>query len=92
MSTNEIMSKIEALREWESLIANAQEEDEALRDSIKADMLAKGLDEMEVGQYIVRWTPVLTTRFDSTGFKKSHGDLYKEFTKQTASRRFSISC
>ena len=29
MSTNEIISKIEALREWESLIANAQEEAEA---------------------------------------------------------------
>ena len=28
MSTNEIISKIEALREWESLIANAQEEAE----------------------------------------------------------------
>ena len=36
MSTTEIISKIEALREWESLIANAQEEAEALRDSIKA--------------------------------------------------------
>ena len=33
MSTNEIISKIEALREWESLIANAQEEAELIRES-----------------------------------------------------------
>ena len=65
---------------------------EALRDAIKADMLAKGLEEMEAGKFIVRWTPVLSNRFDTTGFKKAHGDLYKAFTKQTASRRFTISC
>ena len=44
------------------------------------------------GQYIVRWTSVLSNRFDTTGFKKVYGDLYKAFTKQTSSRRFSISC
>lgn len=92
MSANEMIKNIEALQEMEAFLEEVKNETEALRDSIKADMLAKGIDEMEVGQYIVRWTPVLTTRFDSTGFKKSHADLYKEFTKQTASRRFSISC
>ena len=29
--------------------------------------------------------------FDSSAFKKSYADLYKTFTKQVASRRFSIS-
>ena len=51
MSTNEIISKIEALREWESLIANAQEEAEALRDSIKAEMEKRDLEELEAGAY-----------------------------------------
>ena len=91
MSTNEIISKIEALREWESLIANAQEEADALRDSIKAEMEQRDLEELEAGAYIVRWTSVLSNRFDTTAFKKAHGELYKEYTKQSASRRFSIS-
>ena len=46
---------------------------------------------MTAGNYIVRWTAVLTNRFDTTAFKKAHGELYKEYTKQSASRRFSIS-
>ena len=87
MSTNEIISKIEALREWESLIANAQEEAEALRDSIKSEMEKRDLEELEAGAYIVRWTSVLSNRFDSSAY----ADLYKSFTKQVASRRFSIS-
>ena len=91
MSTNEIISKIEALREWESLITNAQEEAESLRDSIKAETEKRDLEELEAGAYIVRWTSVLSNRFDSSAFKKAYADLYKSFTKQVASRRFSIS-
>ena len=91
MSTVEITSKIDALKDLETLIEEAKTEAEALRDEIKAEMLSRNTEEMEAGQYIVRWTSVLSQRFDTTGFKKSHADLYKEFTKQIASRRFSIA-
>ena len=92
MSKNELISKIEALNEWEALMEEAKAEAEAIRDSIKAEMLDRDTEELTAGQYIIRSTPVLSNRFDSTAFKKLYGDLYKAFTKQTASRRFSISC
>ena len=91
MSTKEIISKIEALTEWETIIEEAKAEAEALRDSIKAEMLNQNTEELEAGAYIIRWTSVLTNRLDTTSFKKSHGDMYKEFTKQVSSRRFTIS-
>ena len=91
MSTVEITSKIEALKDLESLIEEAKSEAEALRDEIKAEMLSRNTEEMEAGQYIVRWTPVLTQRFDTTAFKKVMPDVYKEYTKQVSSRRFSIA-
>jgi predicted phage-related endonuclease len=91
MSTIEITSKIEALKDLEALIEEAKAEAETLRDEIKAEMLNRNTEEMEAGQYIIRWTSVLSQRFDTTSFKKVYGDLYKEYTKQTASRRFSIA-
>ena len=91
MSANEITTKIEALRELEELIEEAKVEAESLRDEIKAEMMARDTEEMSVGQYIVRFTSILSNRFDTTGFKRAYGELYKEFTKQTASRRFTIS-
>ena len=91
MSQNEMIKKIEALNEWEAIIADAQAEAEAIRDAIKAEMMEQDTEEMTAGQYIVRWTSVLTNRFDTTAFKKVYGDLYKAFTKQSASRRFTIS-
>ncbi len=91
MSINELESKVEALREWENLLDEASKEVEALKDAIKAEMTARGVEEMEAGRYIVRWTSVLSSRFDSTSFKKELPELYGRFVKQTASRRFTIS-
>ena len=90
MSRNELIAKIEALNEWERLIAEAQAEAEAIKDAIKAEMLRRDTEELEAGAYIVRWTSVTSNRFDSTAFKKKYNELYQAFTKQVSSRRFSI--
>ena len=92
MSKNEMIKKIEYLRELEDMEAEIKAEAEMIRDSLKAEMADRNIEEMVVGNYIVRWTSILSNRFDTTNFKKFYGDLYKAFTKQTSSRRFSISC
>ena len=91
MSANEITTKIESLRELEELIEEAKAEAEAIRDEIKQEMLNRETEEMEAGQYIIRWTSVLSQRFDTTAFKKVMPEIYKAYTKQTASRRFTIA-
>lgn len=91
MGTNEIVSKIEALKEWEALAADAAAEIEALKDAIKAEMTARGVEELQAGQYIARYTEVISNRFDSTAFKKVMPDVYKAYTKPVTSRRFSVA-
>lgn len=58
---------------------------------ITEEMLTRNTEELEAGQYIVRWTSVLSQRFDSTAFKKVMPEVYKAYTKQISSRRFSIA-
>ena len=91
MSQKEIITKIEAIRELEELIAEANAEAEALRDAIKQQMLDADTETLEAGTYIVRWTSTLTQRLDTTALKKAMPEVYKGFIKQTASRRFTIS-
>lgn len=91
MLTNQITKKIEALLEWEQIMEEAKAEAEALRDEIKQEMVNRNTEELTVGQYIVRWTSVLSQRFDSTAFKKVMPEIYKAYTKQVASRRFTIA-
>ena len=66
-------------------------EAEAIRDTIKAEMLARDTDELTAGRFIVRWRSVLTSRFNSSEFKKAMPDVYAAFTRQSQSRRFSVS-
>ena len=87
----ELASKITQLEELEELIAEAKEEAEKIKDELKEEMYKRNVEEMTIGKYIVRWTEVLSNRFDSTAFKKAFPTLYKDFTKGVASRRFSIS-
>lgn len=44
-----------------------------------------------VGDRSVGWTNVTTNRFDTTSFKTAYPDLYKQFTKASPSRRFTVS-
>ena len=91
MSTTELTAQIESLRALEELIEEAKAEAEALRDAIKQELLSREVEELSVGQYIVRWTSVLSQRFDTTSFKKVMPEVYKAYTKQVSSKRFSIS-
>ena len=92
MTKAEMIKKIKDLNEYEQMIDELKAEAEAIRDSLKLEMLERETEELQAGQYIVRWTSVLSNRFDTTSFKKVYSDLYKAFTKQISSRRFSISC
>ena len=91
MSMNEIIKKVEYLQELEGFMEEIRVEADSIRDSIKIEMMEQGVEEMEAGKYIIRYTSVLSNRFDTTAFKKIYGDLYKAYTKQTASKRFSIA-
>ena len=91
MSTTEIQAQIESLRALEELIEEAKAEAETLRDTIKQEMLNRDVEELSAGQYIVRWTSVLSQRFDTTAFKKVMPEVYKAYTTQGSSRRFTIS-
>ena len=91
MSRNELLSKIESLQEWEALMEEAKAEAEAIRDSIKQEMLDRELEELECGQYIIRYQSIVSNRFDSSSFKKALPDVYQAFIRQSTSKRFSIA-
>ena len=91
MSKIELLAKIELLNKYEAMIEELKAEAETVRDAIKNEMMEKNTEELIAGQYIIRWTSVLSNRFDSTGFKRVCPELYKAYTKQVSCRRFTIS-
>lgn len=91
MSEQNMITKIEELKELEAFIEELKAEADEIRDSIKEQMTENNTEEMTVGQYIVRFTSVLSQRFDSTAFKKVMPEVYKAYIKQVSSKRFSIA-
>ena len=91
MSKFELLAKIALLNKYAAMIEEMKEEADKVRNSVKAEMEQREVEELIAGQYIVRWTSVLSNRFDSTAFKKVMPEIYKAYTKQVSSRRFTIS-
>lgn len=92
MGNNEMLRKVELLTEYETAIEEMKAEAEEIRNSIKAEMDARGTEELQIGQFIVRFSNVVSSRFDTKRFKEKFGaDVYKAFCKEVKSRRFSIA-
>lgn len=92
MSKNEMIAMIETMNNYDELAAKAKAKADTIREAIKGEMLRQGTEELAAGAYIIRFTSVISNRFDSTTFKRLYADLYKDFTKPTSSRRFTVSC
>lgn len=92
MSQNEMMNLIETMNNYDELAAKVKAKADAIRATIKEQMERQAVEELICGPYIVRYSTVLSNRFDATTFKRLYADLYKDFTKQISSRRFTVSC
>ena len=88
MSKNEIVSLIETMNNYDELASKAKAKADAIRDALKEEMLRLDTEELN----ILRYTNIISNRFDTTTFKRLYADLYKDFTKAVSSRRFTVSC
>ncbi len=91
LTTSAIEKKIEELKSLEALAKELETEIDSAKDEIKSVLIEKNVEELIVGAHIVRFTSVMTQRFDSTAFKKKLPELYSAYVKQVNSRRFTIS-
>lgn len=91
MSTNEMESKVKELRELRRMADEINAEIETLTDAIKAEMTARNTDTLTGADWKVTWKAVTSKRFDSAAFKKTHSELYEQYTKETTSKRFLIA-
>ncbi len=91
MSTIDMTASIRQLKELEALIKEAQQEAEAIKDQLKAEMRQRNTEEMTVDVYTVRYKTVTSRRLDSKKLKAEHADLYNAYTTEATSCRFSVA-
>lgn len=91
MSMNEIEAKCRELRSLQRLIEEAQQEALAIKDGIKAQLTAQGVDELRAGEYRVSWKAVTSPKLDGKALKAALPDVAERFTTTSTTRRFCVA-
>ena len=90
MNKEELLKQVRDLKELKVMAEELQAEITAIEDSIKAEMTAQNITELQIDIFKIRWTPVISNKFDTSAFKKIYSDLYNQFTRIYETRRFSV--
>ena len=91
MNTEDLTKTVREIKELKAMASDIATEIANLEDLIKAEMTKRGTDELTVDVFKIRWTSVISNRFDSTAFKATHALLYQQYSKPVEIRRFSIN-
>ena len=81
-----------ALDEYTALarqIAALEKEKAAVAQRIQQGMA--GAEEIQAGDYIARYKPVTSSRFDVRAFAEAHKKLYAMFCRQQTVKRFTVA-
>ena len=89
MSINELEAKVRELKELQTLIEEAQEEAEAIKDQLKAHMGER--EELRAGGYKITWKSVTSSRLDAAALRKALPEVAACVTRTSTARRFCVA-
>lgn len=92
ISTMDINAIFSEMAQYKTIIKQAEAEYAKYEAEIKARMTETGESEILGNEHHATYKEVISNRFDSKAFKAAgHEDLYKAFTKPSASMRFTFA-
>ena len=90
--TNRMMdNRIKKLQAIEAQQKELEAQAEEIRAELKAELETNGEDEHNTGSFIIRWKEIISNRLDGKALKAAMPELYSQYCKQTASRRFTVA-
>ena len=91
MGTIELDAKVKELRELRRMAEELAAEIDGLTDSIKAEMTARGVNELSGTDWKATYKAVTSSRLDTAALKKALPEIAAAFTKQSSTRRFVLA-
>jgi len=91
MLTNKMIdNRVAKIDVLEAQIKELEAQVKALKDELKADMDSKGVNVLNTGKSVLRYTEFSRKLFDQGRFEKEHNDLYAAYLKDSFSKRFTV--
>lgn len=91
MTERQIENRVKKLKAIEKQRKDLEAQEKALKEEIKRDMESKGLEELKTKNFIIRWKEIISNTLDSKALRATFPDICEQFTKQSASKRFTIA-
>ncbi len=91
MTEKMIENRVKKLQAIEAQQKELEAAAEAIRTELKADMEEKGVEELKTRNFLIRWKEIISSRLDGKALKAALPDVYGQFCRTSASRRFTIA-
>ena len=91
MTERMIENRIKKLSILEEQIAQLQEQADAIKGELKADLEEKGLEELKTKNFLIRWKEIVSSRLDSKALKEALPEIYRQYGRPSKSRRFTVA-
>lgn len=91
MSIENLDAKVKTLRELQTTIDQLTAEAEAIKDSLKAEMVSRGEETLTGNGWRASWKVIEGSRFDAKALRTADPDTYARFTITTRTSRFCIN-
>lgn len=86
----DLTHKVYQYKELQKKMEELKSQMDTIKGALVAEMEEQNTQEMTVDIFIIHYTPVVSTKFNSKEFKKLYEDLYKQFTFESKYKRFEI--
>jgi predicted phage-related endonuclease len=91
MTTTELTSKVREFKELQVFIKQLEEEAEAVKAAIIAEMEARETDTLSIDIFTVKWASYTSSRIDTTALKNELPEIAARYIKTTEARRFQVA-
>ena len=89
--TTNINEVIKEIKEYQAMQDELKRQIEALKAEAVEYLESHEIDEYLCDEGKVTYREVISSRFDSTSFKKDFADVYAEYSRKTSSMRFTCN-
>ena len=91
MTEKMIENRVKKLQAIEARQKELEEAADAIRAELKADLEEKGVEELKTRNFVLRWKEIISSRLDGKALKAALPDVYGQFCRTSACRRFTIA-
>lgn len=90
MTEKMIENRLKKLKALEEQMEQLQNQAEEIKNELKTELEVKGLEELKMKNFLIRWKKIVSNRLDSKALKETLPEIYNQYCRPVNSQKFTI--